>query len=146
MSWIKEIEYKVASNGCMECTSHYTDRQGYPHITRNSRRWRMSRYIYTSQHGEIPDGLQIRHQCDNPKCINIKHLLIGTHQDNVDDKVDRNRQLMGVNVHTNKLTEAEVLEIRKIGRSVTIEKLADIFGCTDVNISCILLRKTWKHI
>lgn len=33
----------------------------------------------------------VRHICDNPPCINPKHLVEGTQQENVDDAVNRGR-------------------------------------------------------
>lgn len=39
----------------------------------------------------------ILHSCDVPNCINPRHLKVGTHQDNVQDKVNKNRQAKGEN-------------------------------------------------
>ena len=47
--------------------------------------------------GEITDGLVVRHTCDNRICVNPEHLEVGTHQDNMDDMVRRNRQAKGNN-------------------------------------------------
>ena len=37
------------------------------------------------------DGQVVRHSCDNPPCVNPRHLLLGTSADNVADRVARNR-------------------------------------------------------
>lgn len=41
---------------------------------------------------EGPSGEQSRHTCDNPACVNPKHLLWGTRWDNLLDAIERGRR------------------------------------------------------
>ena len=106
----------------------------------------MSRWLYTQKYGKIPEGLVIRHKCDNTKCINIDHLEIGTQYDNIQDTVSRNRQARGITGGTAKLTEVKVLEIRKIKGFMTHKEIAKIYNVSSTTIGSIMIRKNWKHI
>lgn len=95
------------------------------------------------------DGLVVRHTCDNSRCINPDHLLIGTHGDNARDTGARRRH-----VHT-KLTEEQVLYIRKhcqpnkYGNNrpnpFSYMEMSRKFGVGDCAVRMAYLGLTFKH-
>ncbi|MFJ4166312.1 HNH endonuclease signature motif containing protein [Microbacterium sp. NPDC089698] len=70
---------------------------GYGQIQIAGRAIGAHRAAFEASNGPIPDGLVVRHTCDNPPCINPDHLLIGTVADNNRDKAERGRApLVGI--------------------------------------------------
>lgn len=57
------------------------------------------RVAYELANGEIPEGLLIRHTCDNPPCCNPAHLLTGTPADNARDRTERGRHQSANQTH-----------------------------------------------
>jgi len=109
------------------------------------------RLSYILHNGPIPDNLLICHTCDNPQCVNPNHLYAGTHLDNAADAKERNRlkhpDNSGENHGLSKLTEAAVLEIRRLyAEGHTRQSLAEKFGVLPGTISKVTLRQRWKHI
>jgi len=41
--------------------------------------------------GPVPEGLSVLHHCDNPPCVNLTHLFLGTDAINAADKVAKGR-------------------------------------------------------
>lgn len=55
------------------------------------------RVVYELVNGPIPDGLVIRHMCNNGTCCNPTHLVAGTRGENEQDKVKTDQ--VGLPVH-----------------------------------------------
>lgn len=62
--------------------------------TRNGRKEWAHRVAYELVYGPIPAGMVVRHSCDNGRCCNPTHLLIGTQADNLADMRQRGRANM----------------------------------------------------
>lgn len=103
------------------------------------------RVAYESVNGPIPDGMIIRHTCDNPSCCNPRHLIAGTHQQNSDDCVERGRQAKGTRNGRARLTDAQVREIRST-QSETLASLADRFGVSRATISYVRSGRSYKYV
>jgi hypothetical protein len=89
----------------------------------------------------------VRHTCDNRSCVNPNHLEIGTQRDNINDKVERNRQAKGQTHGRVKLTEDEVREIKVLlGFGITHRTLATQYNVHKTCISFISSGRTWRHI
>lgn len=109
---------------------------------------RAHRVAYGLIKGEIPPDLLIRHSCDNPTCCNPSHLLVGTHQDNSNDAVERGRTLRGASHPKTKINDEQVAYIRANPDGLTGVQLAAKFGIAQSTVSYIrnkIVAKSWKY-
>lgn len=106
--------------------------------------FKASRISWKLHFGEIPEGLNVLHRCDNRKCVNPNHLFLGTHKDNTDDKVSKSRQLKGESHGMARLTNLQVLLIRSDSRP--LKDIAREYGVSKGLISYIRNGKIWRHL
>lgn len=97
---------------------------------------------------EIPQGLYVMHQCDNPSCVNPNHLTIGTAKDNTQDMIRKGRKKtiapLGEENGKSLLNAEKVLLIRAstlnhaaLGRQLNVSP-----NC----IRGVRTGRTWSHI
>ena len=93
----------------------------------------------------VPGGMCVCHTCDNPTCVNPNHLWLGTNQDNMDDKINKGRQIHGENHHRAKLNWEKVKEIRVLYNNGenSREQLSKLFEMDKSTISDICNNIIW---
>lgn len=113
---------------------------GHYHVRAHRAAW-----FYT--YGRYPADI-LRHTCDTPLCVNPKHLLEGSHADNVRDKVRRNRQMKGEHVPNAVLRSRDIPVIRQLlaDKSMSQTDIAKQFGVSRRNIGMIKNGHTWRHV
>jgi len=107
------------------------------------------RWVWKQAHGPIGKNLQILHHCDNPSCVRLSHLFIGTELDNIADKMAKKRNCKGERINTAKLTSEQVMEIRRRYIPPTkgnLQELIAEFGVTEKTIRRIIRHLNWTHL
>lgn len=144
----EKVDRSAGASACWPWLGSYFTRNGKKRYGRFMRAREdgvgAHRMAFELSKGEIPSELMVRHQCDNEGCCNPKHLILGTHQNNMDDMTSRGRSARGERDHTAKLTEKDVLEIRS--SSMSTNEIAERFGIHRRTVYEIRWRKRWRHV
>jgi hypothetical protein len=97
---------------------------------------------------EIPAGMFVMHSCDNPSCVNPKHLSIGTPKENSQDMISKGRKRVVAPVGTGNgkalINEEIVKQIRQSSDSHA--SLARRFGVSPNCIRGVRVGRTWSHV
>ena len=106
------------------------------------------RLSYILHYGEFDKSLDVLHNCDNPCCVNPDHLRLGTHQENMNDRDQRGRQvaLRGSNNPTSKLTDETIEKIKQdYFGGKQIKDIAQELGLHRKTISRVLNGETYDQ-
>jgi transcriptional regulator len=140
MSITERLERRIKKDdksGCWIFQGSLID--GYGQIKVDGKSYRVHRLTYSLFVGEIPSGMIVCHKCDNPPCCNPDHLFIGTHAENIADRVSKGRCAKGDALPNHKITEdirAQIFQLKKDG--LTHEQIGAKFSVTHATISRVL--------
>ena len=136
---------------CIEWSKHLTN-QGYGGLKVNGRMLKAHRVAWENAHGPIPSGLFVCHKCDNRACVNVEHLFLGTHAENMADMRRKGRANhrsvnRGDTNGSAKLTEPQAIEVMKrLLAGETQVSVARALGVTASNISALWHGKIWGYL
>ena len=138
-------EKSVIRDGCWGWKG--TINCGRPKLMVNGVSKLASRVSWEIHYGKIPTGICVCHSCDNPLCVNPRHLFLGTIKDNTQDmyRKGRNKNVKGEEHGRSILTEKQVRWILK-QKSISKIEIAKKFGVARTTISRIVRRKNWRWV
>lgn len=145
-SFAAKIPVEASEQGCLEWLGAIRP-DGYGKFGYKKFQTLAHIYAYKRAFGEQSEDAVIRHTCDNRKCVNPDHLRTGTHADNVEDKVSKNRHCFGEGHSNSKLTEQEVTEICDLMKNKTFmqKDIAKLYGVCKHTVYLIKKGKMWRY-
>lgn len=138
------------TEGCWEWKGNVNS-AGYGRIAFQNKRQlahRVAFFLAFPDKGRQLKDQCVLHKCDNRRCVNPSHLFLGSRAQNNLDKMDKQRHPKGETSHLSKLTEAQVLEIRRmfVESKMSYSELGRRFNTSRKNVKYIVDRVTWVHI
>ena len=129
-------------NGCLEWNATRVS-GGYGRITYHGKSWLAHRLAFELARGPIGDKC-VLHRCDNPSCVNVAHLFLGTPKENSEDRNKKGRAAFGEKNGLAKLSADDVREIRQDQRSD--KEIASEYGVAPSCIWSVKKMLTWRHL
>lgn len=136
---------KVHPNGCWFLQMAACNQAGHILLSagKTGQRVYAHRHAYALAFGKPPAVRVVRHQCDDPACINPSHLLLGSQRANVYDAIARDRRNA---FGRQRLTVAKVVEIRRrFAAGDTQRAIARAFDVSKGCIHAVVHRLTWTR-
>lgn len=134
---------------CWE-TDYCEDKNGYSNFKLKGITYRLTRVAYcVANKCDMPVDKVVMHSCNNPKCINPKHLSLGTNQDNIDYRVKCNRsakgEFHGCAVHTEDEIWDLLLRIYK-GEFKSHQQIVNYGYIKSTTLYNLLNGNIWKYL
>lgn len=135
---------KPDANGCIPWLGGKT-RKGYGVIRAGGSgtpRTTAHRIAWVLKRGALAPEILVLHRCDNPSCVNVDHLFIGSPLNNTHDMMAKNRHGWRHGTPWQKLNATDgdrIRDLRSAGR--TQQAIADWIGVSRPLISMVLAGK-----
>lgn len=106
------------------------------------------RVAWTTERGEIPEGMNVLHKCDNRWCVNTNHLFLGSLSDNAKDREakGRGRDSRGSKNGSHKITEQTAVRIKKLSGVISGRSIAMALGISVQEVCNIMNKNRWRHV
>jgi hypothetical protein len=118
-----------------------TTQKGYGHMDNGRKVIIVHRFMYEQLHGiTLTSEEHVLHSCDTPHCCNPSHLRVGTNQENILDKLERDRS--GKKLNIQKVREIKML----LKQRKTHKEIAVLYGVNQSNITRISTGARWGHV
>lgn len=145
---VKRFWSKVDQSGGEDACwtwSAYRNTRGYGMFGLCCRPILAHRFSYAIANGPFDNSLLVCHHCDNPSCVNPKHLFLGTFLDNVRDRDAKGRRMAprGEKHTSSKISAQQVIEIRERYASggISLQELANEFSSSKTHMFKIIHNK-----
>ena len=136
------VDKSGGETACWTWTGAKSAGKGYGFASWNGKNRLAHRLSYELANGSFDGDLQVLHSCDNRSCVNPRHLSLGTHQDNMDDRNQkgRNRPVRGEYHYLHKLTDDEIDTLRAKYKNGIADQaqLATEYGISQSQVSRLI--------
>lgn len=135
---------KKAKHGCWNCLEWQGASEGnYGQFCHSKRTFVAHRFSYAMFVGNLLDGMNVCHRCDNRRCVNPDHLFLGTQKENMLDAASKYKCYST----QQKLDDAKVLRIiERCKAGESFGEIAGEHGVSAATVTMIWLGKRWKHL
>jgi HNH endonuclease len=123
-----KISFEMNELGCWIYTGGKAS-NGYGVIDVNGKSTLVHRFSFELFVETIPSGMEVLHKCDVRLCVNPKHLMLGSAQDNSSDMVKKGRNRVA----------------KRPRRLVTEMELADILSSARVESRYSIAKRLGRH-
>jgi hypothetical protein len=142
--FMRHVARDPAADGCWIWTGA-TSGSSYGAAKMGGKQWQAHRLSYTLHRGEIPAGLLVCHRCDVRTCVNPEHLFLGTHRDNMIDKVRKGRHVVSRG-EANGAAKLDAERVAKIRDAAGPQRqIAITFGVAQTLVSQIKRGVVWRR-